>query len=68
MAAKSSKKSGKSRWEAETLQPALDKHPERKPAFETTSGLALPPLLSAEDLPPDTDLGYPGEFPFTRGV
>jgi methylmalonyl-CoA mutase, N-terminal domain len=37
----------------------------------TTSGLSMPPALSLEDLvdwDPERDLGYPGEFPFTRGI
>ena len=61
---------GKRRWEKETLEPALAQGRERKPAFETPSGIPLPPLLDAEDLDLDLSqaLGYPGEFPFTRGV
>jgi methylmalonyl-CoA mutase N-terminal domain/subunit len=35
------------------------------------SGLPLEPVVTANDLPdwdPERDLGYPGQFPFTRGV
>jgi len=62
--------SNRRRWEDETLQPALQRFPERRPSFQTSSGIPLPPLLSPEDLPldPDQDLGFPGEFPYTRGV
>jgi methylmalonyl-CoA mutase N-terminal domain/subunit len=37
---------------------------------KTTSGIPVPPCLTAADLPPDLDarLGAPGAFPFTRGV
>jgi methylmalonyl-CoA mutase N-terminal domain/subunit len=44
---------------------------ERKPRFPTLTGIPLDACYSAEDLAgwdPETSLGYPGEFPFTRGV
>jgi methylmalonyl-CoA mutase, N-terminal domain len=37
----------------------------------STTGLPLEAVVSPDDLPgfdPDRELGYPGEFPFTRGV
>lgn len=60
----------KERWERETLKPLLDRFPERKKDFYTTSGILLPRFL----LPLDNDiaylekLGFPGEYPYTRGV
>ncbi len=58
------------RWEEQTLRPALKKFPERKGEFETSSGMSLPRLLTPQDPDPDycDKLGFPGEFPFTRGV
>lgn len=58
------------RWEETTLQPALARSPERKPRFETSSGiplqrLHLPPAAPADYL---AQLGFPGDYPFTRGV
>src|SRR5437868_9109139 len=44
---------------------------ERKRKFTTLSGLPLDPLYTKEGLgsgDPETALGYPGEFPFTRGI
>ena len=44
---------------------------ERKDRFATLSGLPLKACYSAEDLAGwdyESALGYPGEFPFTRGV
>jgi methylmalonyl-CoA mutase, N-terminal domain len=44
---------------------------ERDADFETISGEPLEPLYTPEDvadLDPERDLGYPGEYPFTRGV
>ena len=60
----------KKRWEEETLQPTLDRFPERRDEFQTLSGIPLPRVL----IPPQPDpaymdkLGFPGEYPFTRGV
>jgi methylmalonyl-CoA mutase, N-terminal domain len=59
------------RWEKETLEPALKRLPERKPAFRNTSGIDLQRLYTPEDLRQfdyQEDLGFPGEFPYTRGV
>ena len=44
---------------------------ERKPGFTTLSGLPVERLYSEESLPgwnPQEALGYPGEFPYTRGI
>ncbi|HTB92754.1 MAG TPA: methylmalonyl-CoA mutase family protein [Candidatus Sulfotelmatobacter sp.] len=44
---------------------------ERKTQFTTLSGLPVERLYSEESLPnwnPDESLGYPGEFPYTRGI
>ena len=54
------------RWRRETYEPAVRRVPERKPAFETESGLEVAPLYGPADAP--NDPGFPGEHPFTRGV
>lgn len=59
----------KNRWKRETYEPLVKRYPERKNTFETSSGIDLPPIL----IPPETEnyleaLGFPGEYPFTRGV
>ena len=63
----------KKQWQDETLQSAVARYPERRESFETDSGLAIEPLYAPEDL--DTrgydyaeNIGFPGEFPYTRGV
>lgn len=57
------------RWEEDILQPALDKFPERKESFTTSSGIPLPRVaLPAEDQTFAERLGFPGEQPYTRGV
>ena len=45
--------------------------PERKPRFTTLSGLPVERLYTPESLAhwgADEALGYPGEFPYTRGI
>ncbi len=54
-------------WLAETYPKAKD----RLPRFTTISDEPVEPLYTPEDLPEfsyERDLGYPGEYPFTRGV
>ena len=58
-------------WRKEVLGPALAKHRERKPEFRSTSGYGLDPLYTpehVETLDYLRDLGFPGQYPFTRGV
>lgn len=59
------------RWEKTTLNKVLSKAPERAPSFRTTSDIDLHRLYAPtdiDDLDYCRDLGFPGEFPFTRGV
>lgn len=62
----------KERWEQDTLQRVLKRFPERKEKFTTLSGIPLPRLLTPQDIDPDggyaETLGFPGEYPYTRGV
>ena len=58
----------KKKWEEQTLNPTLNKFPERKKEFETTSGIPLPEIVLPEDFNYLDKLGFPGEYPFTRGV
>ncbi len=58
------------RWKESAHKKSTDKFPERKPKFETSSGIELPPVFAPADDDPDymEKLGFPGEYPFTRGV
>ncbi|MGB0651638.1 MAG: acyl-CoA mutase large subunit family protein [Thermoplasmatota archaeon] len=63
----------KAEWEDETLAKALARFPERRERFVNLSDREVGRLYNEEDLARvgfdyHTDLGYPGEFPFTRGV
>jgi methylmalonyl-CoA mutase N-terminal domain/subunit len=58
-------------WRATTYRRAVERAPERQPAFTTSSEIAVQPLYTAEDLRdwgPAEKLGYPGEYPYTRGI
>ena len=58
-------------WRNTTARKAQEKSAERQQRFVTTSDIVIPDLCTEEDLTDyDTHakLGYPGEFPFTRGV
>jgi methylmalonyl-CoA mutase N-terminal domain/subunit len=60
-----------SRWENETLGPALAKHPEAKPRFETVSLDEVDRLYTPaniEQIDFSRDISFPGEFPYTRGI
>ncbi|HYB29944.1 MAG TPA: methylmalonyl-CoA mutase family protein [Solirubrobacteraceae bacterium] len=54
------------RWERDTFRAT----PERDAPFSTISGEPIRPLYTEADLPaePDAAIGFPGEYPFTRGV
>jgi len=57
-------------WEGEQ-QRLAGRHPAWKEDFTTVSGLEVPHLVTADevaDLDPITDIGMPGEFPYTRGI
>lgn len=61
------------KWEEECLEPAMERWPERRKEFVTTSSMAVDRLYT----PGNADvkgrdygekLGFPGRYPFTRGV
>lgn len=61
----------KKRWEETTLKKTLEKFPCRKGKFTTLSGIELEDLYSpelVENIDYLSEVGFPGEYPFTRGV
>src|SRR5262245_52528382 len=64
-------KEEKARWEQGPYAAAKAKAPERQERFATSSGIQLPPL-HGPDAEPEAEylrqLGFPGQYPFTRGV
>jgi methylmalonyl-CoA mutase N-terminal domain/subunit len=58
-------------WEEETLNPTIRKMPEREPQFTTTSLTPIDRLytpVDVADLDYERDLGFPGQYPYTRGI
>jgi len=65
-----SERGERERWEKETYGPFVADTPERGVRFESLSGIPIRPLYTPADLEGwrhAEKLGYPGEFPFTRG-
>ncbi len=60
----------KRRWEEETVKPVTERYPERRETFETLSGIPLQRVYTPADVEVNylRDVGFPGEYPFTRGV
>jgi len=64
-------KQERGRWEQTTLQNWLRQTRERKGEFHDHSGIAIKRVYTPEDIKNMDymqDLGFPGEYPFTRGV
>lgn len=58
-------------WEDNKIAKLIEKFPERKKTFTTGSGLEVKRLytpVDIKDIDYEEELGYPGQFPFTRGV
>lgn len=58
-------------WEENKVEKLLDKFPERKKVFSTGSDKEVKRLytpLEVENMDYEKDLGFPGEYPYTRGV
>lgn len=59
------------KWEKTTVLNWLQRHPERKKEFHNISEIPIKRLytpLDTQNLDYLQDLGFPGEYPFTRGV
>ncbi|HCF91964.1 MAG TPA: methylmalonyl-CoA mutase [Firmicutes bacterium] len=58
-------------WQEKSVAKLLSKHPESRPVFTTSSGIEVKRLYTPADIAEidylDT-LGFPGEYPYTRGV
>jgi methylmalonyl-CoA mutase N-terminal domain/subunit len=59
------------RWQTETLEPSLKKRPERKRSFQSVSLEEVNRLYTPADteaLEFSSDIAFPGQFPYTRGI
>ncbi|MGI6363484.1 MAG: acyl-CoA mutase large subunit family protein [Bacillota bacterium] len=54
-------------WQ-QKLEQGKARFPERKAAFETSSGIPLQTVYTSLDLPQADEFSLPGEYPYTRGV
>ncbi len=63
-------KDAKQEWEKSVVKPTLARFPERRESFQTRSDIPIERLYVPQDPDPDyaDQLGFPGAFPFTRGV
>jgi methylmalonyl-CoA mutase N-terminal domain/subunit len=55
-------------WEKTTLAASVRRIPTRQESFTTLSGLPIEPLYTSADVKDDAGIGFPGEYPYTRGV
>ncbi len=58
-------------WQKNCYRPSLKQSPERLPRFSTVSDLEIEGLYTPEQIPQTDfleDIGFPGQYPFTRGV
>jgi len=58
-------------WIENTWKPIVEKRKERRESFSTTSNIEIDPIYGPDQNPKrdfNTDIGYPGQYPFTRGV
>ena len=63
----------KKAWDEECLGPALKRRPEKKEKFTTDIGLEVGRVYTPLDLEQvhfdyKEDLGFPGQYPYTRGI
>lgn len=60
----------KQNWEKESVEPVLKKVGERRDRFSTTSDIEVERLYTPSPINEDylANLGFPGTFPFTRGI
>ncbi|MDY6834517.1 MAG: methylmalonyl-CoA mutase family protein [Chloroflexota bacterium] len=61
----------KQEWQKDTLEATLKRFPQRQETFENGSGIEIDTLYAPEDIESinySSALGYPGEYPFTRGI
>ncbi len=58
----------KERWDETVAKPSVEKFKERKADFLSPSGIPIPRVTVPGEYDYMQQLGFPGEYPFTRGV
>lgn len=65
------KSAERQQWEQKTLNPSLEKLPERDTPLTTISGVDINNLYTPDDVKDidfNSEIGWPGEYPYTRGI
>ncbi|MEK7250361.1 MAG: methylmalonyl-CoA mutase family protein [Bacteroidota bacterium] len=57
----------KSIWQEKKVKPVIERFGERRKQFETDSGIAIDRLYTPSNNHYEEKIGFPGEYPFTRG-
>ncbi len=58
----------KKNWEEKKVRPVVERFGERRKIFQTDSGINVERLYSPSNNDYEEQIGFPGEYPFTRGV
>jgi methylmalonyl-CoA mutase, N-terminal domain len=61
----------KQEWQKVTVAQTINRFPGRQEKFKTSSGIDISPVYAPDDMSDfnyHAALGYPGEYPFTRGI
>lgn len=58
----------KKRWKSDVLDPAISRFRERQEEFETLSGIPVEQIYLPSERDYLSEEGFPGEYPFTRGI
>lgn len=55
-------------WEENTLKPVMERFGERQENFTTSSSIEMPRVAIPAEFDYEKDLGFPGDYPYTRGI
>ncbi len=67
MSSESDSARAREEWERNELRRFLERQPESRKSYETLSGIPLERIYTPEHAVPFSEIGLPGQYPFTRG-
>ena len=62
-----SARAAREEWERNELRRFLERQPESKKSYQTLSGIPLERVYTPEHAVAFSEIGLPGQYPFTRG-